>query len=119
MVAYFDKTLEENSGKESEVKVDIVVGKFIGKSSLGFIHGESYLLTISMLHTLGKVDNLFSTPISIRGNLVNSKGGQLNCDYGSFESFLKNWRLLNHITEGPLKQSILSEIREEKLKSIL
>lgn len=116
MVAYFNKALEENSRKEGKVKVDIVVCKFIGKSSLGFVHGESYLLTISTLR---------SSVISIRGNLMffgaipANSTSQLNCDYGSFEAFLKNWRLLNHITEGPLKQSILSEIREEKLKSIL
>lgn len=80
-----------------------VSAKFIGKSSLGFKHGDVYDLDMFFTFTQGKKE----------GGVYISNGKGLQCEYSRVVRFIDNWEVLtiNHLNEKEKKFAKLKILR--------
>lgn len=78
-----------------------VLAKFIGKSSLGFQHGDNYQLDMLFTFTQGR-----------GGGVYISNGKGLNCEYAKVSKFIENWKILtiNQVTEYEIKFNLHLEV---------
>ena len=98
---------------------------FIGTTSMGFETGKVYEISLSQA-ILEKSSKLCLCVEELTTNDVMSW-----CHYGNFQLFLSNWKVNKfHLSERPLKfwnkedysnikETIISDIRDNKLSKIL
>ena len=91
----------------------IVNATFIGTNSLGFENGKKYKLYLNHLIYINKGIVQISTI-----GLPN----RLNCEYSTWDLFIRNWDLHDYVIDGKANQEttnlIKKYLREKKLNKL-
>lgn len=95
-----------------------IKAKFIGTSSIGFIHNNIYEMILIDLPHIGK--GLIQISI---------ENPRLRCEYSNWESFIPNWKILHYenmtgdhdaeIHHTKVNSGLKMEVRNNKISKVL